>query len=108
MEATKSPEVVREKVSRVGAGRLSCALIFDREFEPDEIRRFYSLSRDASPMPGDFDVQGRVLRYECAEADEAKWRLAAEILLVKSFREDAKLPSVPDARARRGLRPLHR
>ena len=31
MEMPRPPEVVREKVSRLGAGRLSCAVIFDRE-----------------------------------------------------------------------------
>ena len=109
MEAEKQPEIVREKVSRIGPGRLSCALIFDRELRTYEIQRFYALHYDAPPLPTDFEIAGRVLRYECDEADEAQWRLAAEIFLVKVFREFSKRrTSETDARVKRGLPPLHR
>lgn len=109
MEMTRPPEVVREKVSRTVAGRLSCALIFDREFHRDEIMRFYALPSGESPAPTDFELTGRVLRYDCADADEARWRLAAEIFLVKSYRDVPKPRSrETDARMRLGLRPLHR
>ena len=109
MEMPRPPEVVREKVSRLGAGRLSCALIFDRELGREEIQRFYAQEQEATPRPVDFELEGRVLRYECDEADEARWRLAAEIFLVKSFREGPKRRTTEtDARLRRGMRPLHR
>jgi hypothetical protein len=108
MEAVRPPEVVRERVSRLGAGRLACALIFDREFEREEVQRFYALPADSTPRPVDFDLGGRVLRYECDEADESRWRLAAEIFLVKSSRAPRRRTTETDARMRRGLRPLHR
>ena len=109
METPRPPEVVREKVSRLGAGRLSCALIFDRELTREEVQRFYALAHDGDPRPVDFDLAGRVLRYECDDAEESRWRLAAEIFLVKSFRESSRRRTADtDARVRRGLRPLHR
>jgi hypothetical protein len=111
MDTPRPPEVVREKVSRLGAGRLSSALIFDRELTREEVQRFYAQGSDAAPRPVDFDLAGRVLRYECDDADESRWRLAAEIYLVKSFRESAGRRTTSrdtDARVRRGLRPLHR
>ena len=109
METPRPPEVVRERVSRIGGGRLSCALIFDRELDREEIQRFYSQAPDATPQPADFDLAGRVLRYECDEADESRWRLAAEIFLVKSFREGPKRRTTEtDARLKRGMRPLYR
>ena len=109
MEAMSQPEVVREKVSRVSSGRLSCALIFDRELRSDEIQRFYALRHDTPPLPTDFEIAGRVLRYECDEADEAQWRLAAQIFLVKSFRAVPKRRTTEtDTRVKLGMRPLHR
>jgi hypothetical protein len=110
MNALSHPEVVRERVSRLGPGRLACALIFDREFHQDEIQRFYAIPHDQPPLPTDFEIAGRVLRYECDEAAEAQWRLAAEIFLVKSFRaaEPRRLTRQTDARLRLGMRPLHR
>jgi hypothetical protein len=109
METPRPPEVVREKVSRLGAGRLSCALIFDRELQREEIQRFYAQPQDESPRPVDFDLAGRVLRYECDEAEESRWRLAAETYLVKSFRDGTRRRTTEtDARVKRGLRPLHR
>jgi hypothetical protein len=109
METIKTPEVVRERVSRLGGGRLSCALILDRELRSDEVQRFYTLPHDAPPLPTDFELAGRVLRYECDEADESRWRLAAEIFLVKALREAPRRRTTEtDARVKRGLRPLHR
>ena len=109
MELSRRPEVVREKISRSGEGRLSCVLIFDREFQREEVVRFYALLSDAPPAPMDFEIGGRIMRYDCTEADEARWRLAAEIFLVKSFRSAPKRrPSDSDSRLKLGLRPLHR
>jgi hypothetical protein len=76
---------VREKLSRLGDGRVAGTLIFDREFSGREVSRFYALRSDGQLNPGDFQLAGRVLQYECPEDDEARWRLAAEIFLVKSF-----------------------
>ena len=64
---------------------MSGTLIFDREFSGREVSRFYALRSDGELNPGDFQVAGRVLQYECPEADEPRWRLAAEIYLVKCF-----------------------
>ena len=109
MDPTRPPEVIREKVSRTAGGRLTCALIFDRELQRDEIARFYSERTDVSPTPMDFEITGRVMRYDCFEADEARWRLAAEIFLVKSFRGQPKPRTrETDTRLRLGLRPLQR
>lgn len=84
-EITRSPEVVREKLSRLGDGRVAGTLIFDREFSGREVSRFYALRSDGELNPGDFQLAGRVLQYECSESDEPRWRLAAEIFMVKSF-----------------------
>jgi hypothetical protein len=110
MSGLRPPEVVRERVSRLTGDRLACALIFEREFSPEEIARFQSLRADVHPVPADFELQGRVLRYECLESDEARWRLAAEIFLVKTFRAPPapERPRTTDARVRMGLRPLQR
>ena len=109
MDATRPPEVIREKISRTAGGRLTCALIFDRELQRDEIARFYAEQSDASPMPTDFEITGRVMRYDCSETEEARWRLAAEIFLVKSFRGQPKPRTrETDVRMRLGLRPLQR
>ena len=88
---------------------MGCALIFDRELDREEIQRFYAQDPGTAPRPVDFDLAGRVLRYECEEADESRWRLAAEIFLVKSFREAPRRRTTEtDARLKRGMRPLHR
>ena len=81
-----APEIIREKTSRLTGGRLSCTLILERELTVDEIRRFYAVAADDSPRAIDFQLEGRLLRYDCAVEEEAKWRLAAQIFLVKSFR----------------------
>ncbi len=110
MDGPHPPEVVRERVSRLAGDRLACALIFAREFSAEEIGRFRALRADEHPAPADFELEGRVLRYECLEFDEARWRLAAEIFLVKSFRP-APAPrrqGSTDIRVRMGLHRLHR
>ena len=84
-ESARSPEVVREKLSHLGDGRVSGTLIFDREFSGREVSRFYAQRSDGDLNPGDFQVAGRVLQYECPEADEPRWRLAAQIYIVKCF-----------------------
>src|SRR5450432_774645 len=93
-EIARSPEVVREKLSRLGDGRVSGTLIFDREFSGREVSRFYALRSDGELNPGDFQVAGRVLQYECPEADEPRWRLAAQIYLVKCFESKSAARSV--------------
>jgi hypothetical protein len=109
MDTARPPEVVREKISHVGGGRVSCALIFGREFSSEEVSGFYAVRAEEPPAAADFEVAGRVIRYDCAETDEPKWRLAAEIFLVKSFRAAPRRRSPDsDARARLGLRPLQR
>src|SRR6266550_8740670 len=87
MDGHRPPEVVRERVSRLGGERLSCALIFEREFSPEETARFYAVPADGLPAPANFEVESRVIRYDCPEDDEARWRLAAVIFLVKAFRQ---------------------
>ena len=78
-----------------GAGRVSCAVILDRELSRDEVTRFYFLESDRRPAPMDFDVAGRVIAWECPREDEARWRLALEIFLVKSFRAEVPRPVRP-------------
>jgi len=109
MEGTmRPPQSVRERVDRLGGGRLAGAVIFDREFTPEEVRRIAAVPRDGGPPASEFRFEGRVVRYECAEDDEARWRLALEILLVKalSVRRDSR--PTGDLRARMGLRPIPR
>jgi hypothetical protein len=109
MDGHHPPEVVRERVSRLGGERLSCALIFEREFSPEEIARFYGVQAEGSPAPADFEIESRVIRYDCPEADEARWRLAAEIFLVKAFREaPPRRQTSTDVRRRMGLHSLYR
>jgi hypothetical protein len=80
----RRPEVVREKVTRIAGGRFACALIFDREFLPEEITHLRSSGRGTEPA-GELEISGRVIRYECLEAEETRWRLAVEILLSRAF-----------------------
>ncbi len=104
----RPPEAVRERVDRLGGGRLACAVVFDREFTAEEVRRFLAFRSDGEPGPTQFRLEGRVVRYECAEADEARWRLALEILLVKALRERRESRPTGDLRVRFGLRPIPR
>jgi hypothetical protein len=99
-EIERSPEVVREKLSRLGDGRVAGTLIFDREFSGREVSRFYALRSDGELNPGDFQLAGRVLQYECPESDEPRWRLAAQIFLVKCFQARATGRAVEPAARR--------
>jgi hypothetical protein len=101
----RRPEVVREKVSRIGGGGFACALIFDREFSPEEVARFRSSGSDGKPCAAEFEISGRVIRYECPEEEEARWRLAAEIFLVRAFAEGAGA-RCPEARPNRSRPPV--
>jgi hypothetical protein len=89
MPPGRPPEVVRERTDGVGAGIVSCAVIFDRELTRDEIARFYLVESAGRPAPMDFEVSGRVIAWECRREDESRWRLSLEIFLVKSFRDEA-------------------
>jgi hypothetical protein len=109
MDDSAPPEIVREKTSRLTGGRLACTLILERELTAEEIRRFYSVAAEESPRPMDYQLEGRILRYDCSPEDDAKWRLSAQIYLVKSFRAAASARrSTTDMRRRMGLPSLHR
>jgi len=97
MASGQPPEVVRERSDGVAGGLVSCAVIFDRELTRDEIAGFYMVESDSRPAPMDFELAGRVIAWECRREEEARWRLALEIFLVKSFRGDAekRRPSRP-------------
>jgi hypothetical protein len=95
-------------VDAAGAGRVSCALIFDREFSREEIARFYFVPSDQRPAAMDFDVAGRVIAWECRREDEARWRLALEIFLVKSFRAAPGTEPPRGPRVRPASRPAER
>jgi hypothetical protein len=104
------PQVVREKVSRLTGSRVSVALVCDRDFSPDEVARLRRVEATEKPRSSDFNVEGRIVRYECEADDEPKWRLAFEIFLVKMARS-APTPAAarPTAgiRTQAGLRKLH-
>lgn len=107
----KVPQVIRERTSRLAQGRIACALVLDRDLTPDEIARFQALPADGEFRPERFNFQERVVRYECDEADESRWRLAFEIFLAKPFSSETRSPTPPrpraDTRSRAGLRKLH-
>jgi hypothetical protein len=108
MDAVGTPEIVREKTTRLTGGRLACTLILERELTVEEIRRFYAVPSDDAPRAIDFQLEGRIVRYDCSAEDEAKWRLAAQIFLVKSFRAAAPVRrTTTDVRRRMGLPSLH-
>ncbi len=104
MVAGRPPEVVRERVDAVGPGLVSCAVILDRELSRDEIAGFYLVESRERPAPMDFDLAGRVVAWECRREDEARWRLALEIFLVKSFRRGAPAEPASAPRGRSGSR----
>jgi hypothetical protein len=108
MEKSQIPGVARERVSRLTGSRVAVAIVFDRDIEASERDNFYRLSTSDTPVPEDFSIEGRVIRYEC-EAEEAdKWRLALEIYLVKAFRTPPTSPRRETGiRARAGFRKLH-
>jgi hypothetical protein len=107
-ETSRPPEAVRERVDRLGGGRLACAVIFDREFTAEELRRFLALTSAGELASAHFRLDGRVVRWECSEEEEARWRLALEILVVKAHRASGPSRRAPDARTRLGLRPIPR
>jgi hypothetical protein len=102
------PQVVREKISRLTGTRIAVALVCDRDFTSEELGCFYRLASDSEPRPRDFQIESRIVRYEC-EADEApKWRLAFEIFIVKSARPEQASPRPTSGiRHRTGMRRLH-
>jgi len=104
------PGVVRERVSRLTGSRIAAAIVFDRDFEAAERDSFYRLAASDTPVPEDFSIEGRVIRYECESEDADKWRLALEIYLVKAFRSPPPNPAPhreTGIRARAGFRKLH-
>ena len=108
MDDQRPPQAIRERASRLTGGRISCAVVFDREFTPTEIERFYALPAGEEPLPSRFTFDSRLVRYDCAEDEEARWRLALEIFVVKSFRQSAGGPPTdPGIRTRLGFRKLH-
>lgn len=104
------PRAVREKVSHLSEGLSSYVIVYEREFSPEEIARFRALPADVEPQPARFAVDGRLVRFECLAEEEARWRLALEIFLVKAFRPSrpTRSTSDTDVRRRMGLRPLQR
>jgi len=107
MTAAGSPQVVREKISRLTGSRVAVALVCDRDFTPDELAGFYRIASAESPRPQDFQIDARVVRYECEADEESKWRLAFEIFLVKSARAAAPQSPARGTRDRAGMRRLH-
>jgi len=109
MTPSRPPQVVREKVSRLTGSRVSVALVCDRDFSPDEVAWLRRIEATEEPRPSDFDVEGRVVRYECEADDEPKWRLALEIFLVKMARAAQRpQPRVSAGiRSQAGFRKLH-
>lgn len=102
------PQVVREKISRLTGTRIAVALVCDRDFTSEELGCFYRLASDSEPRPGDFQIESRIVRYECEADDEPKWRLAFEIFLVKSTRTEPASPrSTGGTRNLAGMRRLH-
>ena len=110
--STRPLEVRRQKNDRLAGGKVACAVVFEREFTQEEIRRFLLLPGD-DPNPLAFAFDGRVVRWTCPEDDEPRWRLALEIFLVKTFRQTTETPkpkspdSRRDSRTLFGLRKLH-
>jgi hypothetical protein len=105
-------QVIREKASRLTHGRIACALVLNRDLSPEELTRFLAIPADDEPLPERFAFEERVVRYECDQSDEAKWRLAFEIFLAKTFAPPVTPPPAPErrtgqTRSRVGLRKLH-
>jgi hypothetical protein len=87
-------------VVEVLPGVASCAIILARELSREEIARFYLVESSGRPAAMDFEVAGRVVAWECRREDEARWRLALEIFLVKSFRSGSGAEPMPALRGR--------
>lgn len=79
MTERRPPVVVRERISRLTGSRIATALVFDRDFMPEEQATFLRLAHEAKPEPGDFEISGRMVRYECEREEAERWRLAVEI-----------------------------
>jgi len=103
MEQQGPPGVVRERISRLREGCLSCTIVFEREFSIEEIARFRAVVPEQEPAPSRFLFEGRTAGYDCPEGEEALWRLALEIYLVKSFRPPGRrrASTTEDVRLRR-------
>lgn len=104
------PVVVRERVSRLTGSRIATALVFDRDFTPEEREAFSRLAAESKPEPGDFGIDGRMVRYECEVEEAERWRLAVEIYTVKACRPAETFhagESTAGFRARAGFRKLY-
>ena len=102
------PHVVREKTSRLTGTRIAVALVCDRDFTSEEMSRFFSMSSENEPRPEDFQIESRIIRYECEAEDEPRWRLAFEIFLAKSARpETVSSRTTGGIRDRARMRRLH-
>ncbi len=110
MTERRPPVVVRERVSRLTGSRIATALVFDRDFTPEEQATFSRLAEEGKPEPADFEISGRMMRYECEAEEAERWRLAVEIYTVKACRP-AEIPrssrSDTGFRERVGFRKLH-
>ena len=106
--SSRAPEAVRERMDRLTGGRLACTVIFDREFTPEEVRGFHAEPGTGEPTSKRFRIEGRIVRYECPAGEEARFRLALEILVVKAHRASTRPRRPTDARTRLGLRPIPR
>jgi len=110
MTERRPPVVVRERISRLTGSRIAIALVFDRDFTPEEQAAFSRLAHEGKPEPGDFEISGRMVRYECEAEEAERWRLAVEIYTVKACRpaEIHRSDRSSDGfRERAGLRKLH-
>jgi hypothetical protein len=110
MTERRPPVVVRERISRLTGSRIATALVFDRDFTPEERATFTRLAHEAKPEPADFEIEGRMVRYECEAEEAERWRLAVEIYTVKACRPAEIFHSGRPSdgfRERAGLRKLH-
>jgi hypothetical protein len=110
MTEQRRPVVVRERISRLTGSRIATALVFDRDFTPEEQATFSRLAHEAKPEPGDFEISGRMVRYECEAEEAERWRLAVEIYTVKACRPAEIFHSSRSSdgfREKAGFRKLH-
>jgi hypothetical protein len=107
MTERRPPAVVRERISRLTGSRIATALVFDRDFTPEEQAAFSRLAAEGKPEPGDFEIDGRMVRYECEAEEAERWRLAVEIYTVKACRPAEIFHSAEGFRAKSGFRKLH-
>jgi hypothetical protein len=102
MTEHRPPAVVRERTSRLTGSRIAIALVFDRDLTPEERASFSRVPAGGTPAPSEFEIDGRMVRYECEAEEAERWRLAFEIYLVKAFRSLA--PAPPAHRPSKGIR----